>query len=351
MTCPKCGIGRRPRIDTCGNCGLVLKIDQRAGAGARSRPGRRPVALRPPDAPEARSQLARSSVGTVIVVALAFAAHRRPRRPARQRPAARCRGWCSPAEPAFAGVVDRLVRRADRDRARRRSAPPTSSRPSPCRAAPTSSADLGRRARPVDRRPGRHRRPRTVGQHVRVHGRVRVHDPRPATCSSSGATRSGRSGSSRSASRSRCSLYATTPARTTIKPLVPALQNAPLLTIHVGMATIAYGIFATTFAAGVGYLIQGQGDRFALAAVAQGPRRGRVPGGDHRLPDLRDDDHPRLVVGLDRLVPLLGLGPEGDRGARRPGSSTRSTSTPATSARGPAGRPRSCSSSASGWSS
>ncbi len=39
-----------------------------------------------------------------------------------------------------------------------------------------------------------------------------------------------------------------------IEPLVPALQNAPLLTIHVGMATIAYGIFATSFAAGVGYL-------------------------------------------------------------------------------------------------
>jgi cytochrome c-type biogenesis protein CcsB len=48
-----------------------------------------------------------------------------------------------------------------------------------------------------------------------------------------------------------------------IEPLVPALQNAPLLTIHVGMATIAYGIFATSFAAGVGYLIQGVGDRFA----------------------------------------------------------------------------------------
>ena len=48
-----------------------------------------------------------------------------------------------------------------------------------------------------------------------------------------------------------------------IKPLVPALQNAPLLTIHVGMATISYGIFATSFAAGVGYLVQGQRDRFS----------------------------------------------------------------------------------------
>jgi cytochrome c-type biogenesis protein CcsB len=48
-----------------------------------------------------------------------------------------------------------------------------------------------------------------------------------------------------------------------IKPLVPALQNAPLLTIHVGMAVLSYGIFATSFAAGVAYLVQGQGDRFA----------------------------------------------------------------------------------------
>ena len=48
-----------------------------------------------------------------------------------------------------------------------------------------------------------------------------------------------------------------------IEPLVPALQNAPLLTIHVGMAVISYGIFATSFAAGLGYLAQGTGDRFA----------------------------------------------------------------------------------------
>jgi len=48
-----------------------------------------------------------------------------------------------------------------------------------------------------------------------------------------------------------------------IEPLVPALQNAPLLTIHVGMAVLSYGIFATAFAAGVGYLVQGTADRFA----------------------------------------------------------------------------------------
>jgi len=48
-----------------------------------------------------------------------------------------------------------------------------------------------------------------------------------------------------------------------VSPLVPALQNAPLLTIHVGMAVLSYGIFATAFAAGVGYLIQGTEDRFS----------------------------------------------------------------------------------------
>ncbi len=48
-----------------------------------------------------------------------------------------------------------------------------------------------------------------------------------------------------------------------VAPLVPALQNAPLLTIHVGMAMLSYGIFATSFAAGVGYLIQGREDRYS----------------------------------------------------------------------------------------
>lgn len=46
-----------------------------------------------------------------------------------------------------------------------------------------------------------------------------------------------------------------------IEPLVPALDNAPLLTIHVAMAMISYGIFATSFAAAVGYLVQGPSDR------------------------------------------------------------------------------------------
>jgi len=57
-------------------------------------------------------------------------------------------------------------------------------------------------------------------------------------------------------------LYAST-LPSAIEPLVPALQNPSLLTIHVGLAVISYGIFATSFAAGVGYLVQGRHDRFA----------------------------------------------------------------------------------------
>ena len=48
-----------------------------------------------------------------------------------------------------------------------------------------------------------------------------------------------------------------------ISPLVPALHNPPLLTIHVAMAVISYGIFATSFGAALGYLAQGKDDRFA----------------------------------------------------------------------------------------
>jgi cytochrome c-type biogenesis protein CcsB len=41
-----------------------------------------------------------------------------------------------------------------------------------------------------------------------------------------------------------------------IEALVPALQNPPLLTVHVGMAMLSYGIFAMSFAAGLAYLVQ-----------------------------------------------------------------------------------------------
>jgi cytochrome c-type biogenesis protein CcsB len=48
-----------------------------------------------------------------------------------------------------------------------------------------------------------------------------------------------------------------------INQLVPALQNPPLLTIHVGLAMLSYGVFATSFAAGVAYLVQGREDRYS----------------------------------------------------------------------------------------
>jgi cytochrome c-type biogenesis protein CcsB len=48
-----------------------------------------------------------------------------------------------------------------------------------------------------------------------------------------------------------------------IEPLVPALDNPPLLTIHVAMAMISYGIFAISFAAALAYLAQGSDDRFS----------------------------------------------------------------------------------------
>ncbi|MFH0750997.1 MAG: c-type cytochrome biogenesis protein CcsB [Chloroflexota bacterium] len=41
-----------------------------------------------------------------------------------------------------------------------------------------------------------------------------------------------------------------------IEALAPALQNPLLLTIHVGMAMVSYGIFAMSFAAGLAYLVQ-----------------------------------------------------------------------------------------------
>jgi len=49
----------------------------------------------------------------------------------------------------------------------------------------------------------------------------------------------------------------------TIEPLVPALHNPPLITIHVVMAVLSYGILTVSFGAAVGYLVQGERDRFS----------------------------------------------------------------------------------------
>jgi cytochrome c-type biogenesis protein CcsB len=54
-----------------------------------------------------------------------------------------------------------------------------------------------------------------------------------------------------------------------ISPLVPALDNPPLLTIHVAMAVISYGIFAISFGAAVGYLVQGRENRVSWLPPAK----------------------------------------------------------------------------------
>jgi cytochrome c-type biogenesis protein CcsB len=54
-----------------------------------------------------------------------------------------------------------------------------------------------------------------------------------------------------------------------ISPLVPALDNPPLLTVHVGMAMISYGIFAVSFGAAVGYLVQGRENRVSWLPQAK----------------------------------------------------------------------------------
>jgi cytochrome c-type biogenesis protein CcsB len=51
-------------------------------------------------------------------------------------------------------------------------------------------------------------------------------------------------------------LYAMT-LPSTIDPLVPALQNNLLLSVHVAVAIVAYGTFTVSFAAAILYLIQG----------------------------------------------------------------------------------------------
>ncbi len=58
-------------------------------------------------------------------------------------------------------------------------------------------------------------------------------------------------------------LYAWT-IPSTIEPLVPALQNNLLLTVHVAVAIIAYGSFAIAFGAALLYLIQPEGGRWGL---------------------------------------------------------------------------------------
>jgi len=55
---------------------------------------------------------------------------------------------------------------------------------------------------------------------------------------------------------------------TTANPLVPALQNPPLLITHIAVAVVAYGAFAIAFAAAVLYLIQPEEGRPGLPKPA-----------------------------------------------------------------------------------
>lgn len=78
----------------------------------------------------------------------------------------------------------------------------------------------------------------------------------------------------------------------TIQPLVPALQNNLLLTLHVAVAIVAYGSFTVGFAAAVLFLIQPSGGRWGL------PR-----------PELLDEiGYKAIVVGFPFLTAVIVLG-------------------------------------------
>jgi cytochrome c-type biogenesis protein CcsB len=86
-------------------------------------------------------------------------------------------------------------------------------------------------------------------------------------------------------------LYATT-IPSTSEPLVPALQNNLLLTVHVAVAIVAYGTFSVSFASAVLYLIQPEGGRRPL------PR-----------PELLDEiSYRAVVIGFPFLTLVIVLG-------------------------------------------
>jgi cytochrome c-type biogenesis protein CcsB len=78
----------------------------------------------------------------------------------------------------------------------------------------------------------------------------------------------------------------------TIDPLVPALQNSLLLTVHVAVAIVAYGTFTVAFAAAVLNLVQPAGGRRGL------PR-----------PELLDEiSYRAVVIGFPFMTLVLVLG-------------------------------------------
>jgi cytochrome c-type biogenesis protein CcsB len=59
-------------------------------------------------------------------------------------------------------------------------------------------------------------------------------------------------------------LYAATITAGSTDPLVPALQNNLLLSVHVAVAIVAYGTFTVAFASAILYLVQGESGRRGL---------------------------------------------------------------------------------------
>jgi len=86
-------------------------------------------------------------------------------------------------------------------------------------------------------------------------------------------------------------LYAAT-IPSTIEPLVPALQNNLLLTVHVAVAIVAYGSFTIAFAAAILFLIQPAGGRWGLPKPAV----------------LDEIGYKAVVVGFPFLAATLVLG-------------------------------------------
>lgn len=94
----------------------------------------------------------------------------------------------------------------------------------------------------------------------------------------------------------------------TIEPLIPALQNQELLTIHVAMAIISYGVFAVAFGAAVMQLVQGtprnRGLVDATGRTVLSSRFAFLPAWD----TLEEVSFRAVVVGFPFFAMLLVLG-------------------------------------------
>lgn len=78
-----------------------------------------------------------------------------------------------------------------------------------------------------------------------------------------------------------------------VNPLIPALQS-PLMTIHVGVAILAYGIFAIAFAAAIMFLLQRDGEM----------RRSWLPS----RAILDDIGYRSVLIGFPLMIAVLVLG-------------------------------------------